>query len=286
MTEVDEPDDLWALDPDEFVAARNALVRSLKSAGDRDRAAEVASWRRPPRSAWALNLSASSEPEHLNAMREAGSRLSESFGAGGDDIRTLQVGYRDSVEAATAAAMRLSGLDGETHRSRIARHAAAASADPEVDEQLRTGTVTDDHDPPGFAAAPGASVGRSRPSATATAGRSKPRSTASLSVVTSPEAKPTAAERRRLEREDRRHGDETVRSSGGSGPKPNGSDVRAEKLGDAADVAEERAVDARRLADDAAAEAGAAETELDRPDRTRPPDRLARTRPDRTSTNL
>ena len=133
--------------------------------GDRDRAAEVASWRRPPRSAWALNLLARSEPEHLNAMREAGSRLSESFGAGGDDIRTLQAGYRDSVEAATEAAMRLSGLDGETHRSRIRDTLLAASADPAVDEQLRTGTVTDDHDPPGFAPAPGRrrSVGHGRP---------------------------------------------------------------------------------------------------------------------------
>ena len=244
------------------MAARTALVRSLKSAGDRDRAAEVASWRRPPRSAWALNLLARSEPERLNAMREAGSRLSESFGAGGDDIRTLQAGYRDSVEAATEAAMRLSGLDGETHRSRIRDTLLAASADPAVDEQLRTGTVTDDHDPPGFAAAPGVSVSRSRPSATVTTGRGKARSTASLSVVTSPEATPTAAERRRLEREERRLGDEDRQKLRRQRAEAERLRRRAEKLGDAADVAEERAVDARRLADDAAAEARAAETDL------------------------
>src|SRR4051812_44776528 len=48
-------DDLFALDPSEFTAARDRLVAELREAGDKGAAAEVKALRRPTVTAWALN---------------------------------------------------------------------------------------------------------------------------------------------------------------------------------------------------------------------------------------
>ncbi len=48
-------EELYGLDPNDFVAARNDLVRRLRKAGERAVAAEVAKLRRPTPAAWAVN---------------------------------------------------------------------------------------------------------------------------------------------------------------------------------------------------------------------------------------
>jgi hypothetical protein len=62
VTEVREPDDLYALPLEEFTAARNELARSLKAAGDADEAARVKKLKKPPVSAWAVNQLARDDP--------------------------------------------------------------------------------------------------------------------------------------------------------------------------------------------------------------------------------
>ena len=51
----DAIDELYGLDPSDFVAARNDLARRLRREGDRTLAAEVATLRRPTPAAWAVN---------------------------------------------------------------------------------------------------------------------------------------------------------------------------------------------------------------------------------------
>ena len=48
-------EELYALDPGDFVTARNELVKRLKKAGDKQLAAEVGKLRRPSPAAWAVN---------------------------------------------------------------------------------------------------------------------------------------------------------------------------------------------------------------------------------------
>src|SRR6476619_1232680 len=47
---------LYGTRPEEFVAARGALVKELRAAKARDAAREVATWRRPSVADWGLNL--------------------------------------------------------------------------------------------------------------------------------------------------------------------------------------------------------------------------------------
>ena len=56
-------DDLFALPPAEFIAARDALAKRLKADGDATRAAEVKALRRPSVAAWAVNQVARRKPE-------------------------------------------------------------------------------------------------------------------------------------------------------------------------------------------------------------------------------
>jgi hypothetical protein len=56
-------DELFTTPPAEFVAARNALAKSLKAAGQKEEAAAVAALRRPSAPDWALNTVALRDPD-------------------------------------------------------------------------------------------------------------------------------------------------------------------------------------------------------------------------------
>ena len=66
---------LYSAAPEEFVAARDALVKELRAAKDRDTAAEVARLRRPSVPDWALNVVATAHPDAVNDLLDAATRL-------------------------------------------------------------------------------------------------------------------------------------------------------------------------------------------------------------------
>ena len=70
---------LYATVPTEFVAARNALVKELRHAKERDEAALVAALRKPDWTDWALNVVAA---EHTDAVDE--------FATAAGDVRDAQ----------------------------------------------------------------------------------------------------------------------------------------------------------------------------------------------------
>ncbi len=69
--------DLYALDPEDFVAARDALAARLRKDGDAAGAAAVKALRRPTVSVWLLNLLARSMPELVDRAGELGAALRE-----------------------------------------------------------------------------------------------------------------------------------------------------------------------------------------------------------------
>ena len=83
-------EELYGLPGAEFVAARDALARSLAKDKQRDEAAAVKALRRPTRSAEALNHLARNEPKAIARLTGAGDKLREA----------LEAGKRDGVDAA------------------------------------------------------------------------------------------------------------------------------------------------------------------------------------------
>lgn len=133
-----EPDDpvaaLYARDPDEFVAARTALVAAAKQAGDRELAKRLGALKRPTRSAWLVNL-LQRDPTVAAALTELAGRLAHAHAAGDvAGVRTLsQERSRlvdDLTRRALAAGEALGYTGGEAVRAEVAGTYAAAVADP------------------------------------------------------------------------------------------------------------------------------------------------------------
>jgi hypothetical protein len=106
----DPVDDLFVVPPEEFVAARNALVKQLRAGGDRERAAEVAALRRPSVPDWALNVVAHGQGAELGPFFEAAQESREAqraaaSGREGVDLRGALQGLRGASEAVVKAAL-------------------------------------------------------------------------------------------------------------------------------------------------------------------------------------
>jgi hypothetical protein len=112
--------DLFAVAPDEFVAARDQLARELRAAGDKDEAAAVKRLRRPSVPVWALNQVGRSDPDAITELL-----------ASAEDARTAQT---DVLEGADADVLRAA-----IARRRKAISAVARSARRIVEESGRSG---------------------------------------------------------------------------------------------------------------------------------------------------
>jgi hypothetical protein len=148
----DDVDALYAGDPDEFVAGRQALVKRLRSEGDRARAAEVAQLRRPTAAAWAVNQLARRHPDELASLVELG-RAHERLLSGGRDDATVTSGRRrrEAIAGLVERAARIlseSGRSPDAHRDAIASTLDAASLDPGPAEEVVAGRLARELDPP------------------------------------------------------------------------------------------------------------------------------------------
>jgi hypothetical protein len=131
--------ELYGVPPGEFVAARNAKVRELRAAGQRDAAETIAKLRRPNSTEWALNMAARAQPGAVAAWADAADEVrqaQEATAAGRQvDLRasltTLRARTADMVSAASqwAASDALS----------LALHEIAAS--PDATDALRAGVL-------------------------------------------------------------------------------------------------------------------------------------------------
>jgi hypothetical protein len=243
-------DDLYGLDPSEFVAARDALAKRVRSDGARDEAARIAKLRRPPAAAWALNQVARAQPDLVIAALQAGRALrdaTEAALAGDPSGLRAATGVERTAgdEVIAAAAVHLGGAAPATQQ-RLAGTLRAAVVDDDVADALRRGVLTTDHEAPAFGFAAGLDVAAA-PSPTRAArspgGARRTPSDRSAAAATDPKedrqarqaAKEEAAAQRRQATEHRRELARVERTA-----------ERAER--EAAD-AEAAAVEARRNAD-------------------------------------
>ena len=149
-------DDLYALDPTEFTAARDRLAAELRKAGDKEAAAGVKALRRPTVTAWALNQLARRHGDEVGLLLSASAEVARAqaeASAGGDaaTFRRLTKERRELVHrlAATAAGLldeREAG-SGAGRRDALVSALEAASMDEEGGQALLAGRLTAEPQP-------------------------------------------------------------------------------------------------------------------------------------------
>jgi len=156
--------DLFALPPEDFVAARDRLAGELKDAGKAEEAAAVKKLRRPSIVAWAVNAAARDRPEDVTALREAGQALRRAqrkalSGGGGEDLRRATDERRALIQTLADGGVEGIGARGAAHRDAIVATLDAASIDDQLGERLQAGILEREAKPAaGFGAIEGFEV--------------------------------------------------------------------------------------------------------------------------------
>jgi hypothetical protein len=159
---VSTAEDLYGLDLAEFTAARDALSKQLRAAGDTRSADAVKRLRRPALTVWGLNQVARSRHELIVEALESGKTLQAAMMKvlEGDrsQLATAQAKERAAVDAAVAAVSAALGSAGhrltDAAAQRVAATVRAGFADPEVERELSAGRLTEEHAAPGFGLGP------------------------------------------------------------------------------------------------------------------------------------
>ncbi len=133
-------DALFAGEPGEFTAARTALVKDLRAAGEREEAERVGALRRPTKLATELNRLAREEPDALEAAiaaEEALARAQEAMLGG-------RAGADELTAAAQAEGAAIAALSGDVAVRAAIRAAARREGER---EQMRRGRLSHDPEP-------------------------------------------------------------------------------------------------------------------------------------------
>src|SRR5581483_9370213 len=143
--------DLFALDPGDFVAARDQLARELRKQGQNDKAKATAALRRPSVPAWALNQVARTDRSEIAELLDAAASAQQAQAAAlsGRDREGLRAALdrrRSAVRAVVRVARAVvdaSGRSGDTYERDIEVAVTAVLDAPELIELLRAGRLTD-----------------------------------------------------------------------------------------------------------------------------------------------
>ncbi|MDQ3972852.1 MAG: hypothetical protein M3276_00615 [Actinomycetota bacterium] len=149
-------DELFALRPDEFTEARDALANQLRAAGDVDGAATVSKLRRPTVAAWALNQLARHQRGNLQRLRESGAELArqqrralsglDPSGLRGAQERRRQI--TDQLVAYALDVLRAAGVTPEPHANSVRGGLDAAALDAESAKAVVEGRLSRPPQPP------------------------------------------------------------------------------------------------------------------------------------------
>lgn len=155
---------LYRVPLDEFVTARSALAKQLRSSGDREGAAAVAAMRKPALGAWVVDQVAYKAPdvitELLAAAADAGDaqrRAMSRGSASADDVRKASARFAEMLGEVGIRAREVLEASGHpvsettVQRVRNTAHAAAAGG-PATRAALFRGTLDREAEPPGFGA--------------------------------------------------------------------------------------------------------------------------------------
>ncbi len=137
-------DELYSVEPEQFLPRRSALAAAARSAGDRATAKEITGLRKPTRSAAILNGLARSEPDRVHALLELGTDLRDAErSVDARRLRELTGRRRKLIDDLTREAFRIAGDEdpSSTIKDEVVSTITAALADDDVAEQLHRGTL-------------------------------------------------------------------------------------------------------------------------------------------------
>ncbi|MER5860457.1 hypothetical protein ABT131_33400 [Streptomyces sp900105245] len=129
-------DELYALRPEEFVAARDRRALDARRSGEQGLAAEIGALRRPSLAAWVSNLLVRREPDEVPPLLALGEELRRAHRElDGPRLRRLARRQNEVIGALARTARRLAGQSGHPVGEGVQReveetlHAALADAD-------------------------------------------------------------------------------------------------------------------------------------------------------------
>jgi len=148
-------DELYGVDPEDFVAERKRLARELKDAGDAAAADAVAKTRKPTVAAWALNQLARKQRRDVDLLLDAGHRLRQAQEGvvGGADraaFEQAQKTEREALRRLTQHASELLGGASSQALSQIGSTLRTAAVSEEGRELLARGRFTTALESEGF----------------------------------------------------------------------------------------------------------------------------------------
>jgi len=155
----EEIDRLYGKPLDEFTAARDALARDLRRAGDSAAAEEVKALRKPTVSAWAINQLARNERMKVRSVLVGGEKLRSAHAellGGGRPAKVTEASdaERKAISHLVSSAAKILSQAGhspnESTLERVASTLRAAAVDDEGRLLLEKGRLTRDLDPSGF----------------------------------------------------------------------------------------------------------------------------------------
>lgn len=246
-------DELYGVEPADFVDTRKRLAAALRTAGEKDAAKLLAGARRPTTAAWVLNQLRRREPalidSFLDRSRELEAAQAGALSGGRDAMREATKVQREALGAVTDAALAmLETRATDAYRTQIRSTLQAASSDDAVGEQLQEGRLlrevvgsTGFPDVPGLALVP------------------------DLEPRTAPKPRPQSRRPKRAERDDQADGGADATSTTDQAAKAERERLHQERAAARAEQAELRRVEAeaawhaaQEAADGATTEAAAA----------------------------
>ena len=138
--------ELYAVDPQDFVAARTAAVAAAKKSGNRKLAASIGKLRKPTTVAWMVNLLVREEPEDIAELFDIGDSLRDAQRrSSAEELKELSAARAQSIRALTRRAVEIARERGHSSTENAAREVGqtlgAALADPEIGARVQVGCV-------------------------------------------------------------------------------------------------------------------------------------------------
>jgi hypothetical protein len=145
-------DRLYQLPLSEFTAARDQLVKRLRSEGDEERADEVKKLRKPTAGVWLVNQLARERELDVQRLLKAAESLTQSQAKAGAGESSQK--FRLALEQLARAAREIAEREGigASALGKAAETLRAASLSAEGRELLKRGRLTEELEPPGFEA--------------------------------------------------------------------------------------------------------------------------------------
>jgi len=137
-------DELYSIDPEEFMERRAALATSAKKAGDTPTAKQITVLRKPTRSAYTVNRLSREDPDAVSELFDLAAQLRDAErSVDAAQIRDLTRRRRRLLDELAKRAFDVIGERSPSSalRDEVVSTLTAALADEEVAEQIDTGTL-------------------------------------------------------------------------------------------------------------------------------------------------